>query len=106
MSTDWSANFASAGLDAMTAYDEILVPRLFDPWAEVLLDEVGVVPGASVLDVACGPGTVARRAAGRVGRWAHVTACDLSPDMLAAARGQAPPAGRPPPPSRQAPARA
>ena len=65
MSTDWSANFASAGLDAMTAYDEILVPRLFDPWAEVLLDEVGVVPGASVLDVACGPGTVARRAAGR-----------------------------------------
>ena len=104
MSTDWSANFASAGLDAMTAYDEILVPRLFDPWAEVLLDEVGVVPGASVLDVACGPGTVARRAAGRVGRWGHVTACDLSPDMLAVSQAKAPPADGAPITYRQCPA--
>jgi len=48
MSTDWSANFASAGLDAMTAYDEILVPRMFDDWAEMLLDGVGVAPGAAV----------------------------------------------------------
>ena len=67
VSADWSANFASASLDAMTVYDEILRPRLFDPWAEVLLDQVGVTPGASVLDVACGPGTVSRRAAARVG---------------------------------------
>src|SRR5947208_16889365 len=90
MSTDWSANFASAGLDAMTAYDEILVPRLFDPWAEVLLDEVGVASGASVLDVACGPGTVARRAAARVGPSGHVTGCDLSPAMLAVAAAKPP----------------
>ena len=79
MSTNWSANFASAGLDAMTAYDEILVPRMFDDWAELLLDGVGVGPGAAVLDVACGPGTVSRKAAKRLGTAGRVTACDLSP---------------------------
>jgi F420-0:gamma-glutamyl ligase len=36
--TDWGANFASASIDAMTAYDDILVPRRFDDWAETLLD--------------------------------------------------------------------
>jgi SAM-dependent methyltransferase len=87
--TDWGANFASAGVDAMTAYDEILVPRLFDPWAEVLLDEVGLPPGVAVLDVACGPGTVARLAAERVGGAGRVTACDLSPAMLAVAAAKA-----------------
>src|SRR5437588_12741476 len=96
MSTDWSANFASAGLDAMTAYDEILVPRLFDPWAEVLLDEVGVAPGCRVLDVACGPGTVARLAAVRVGPSGQATACDLSPARLAVGQAKAPPAAAAP----------
>ncbi len=81
-STDWGSNFAAAGVDAMIAYDEILVPRLFDPFADVLLDEVGVSPGLEVLDVACGPGTVARRVAQRLGRQGRVTACDLSPAML------------------------
>jgi len=81
-STDWGSNFAAAGVDAMTAYDEILVPRVFDPFADVLLDEVGVSPGLEVLDIACGPGTVARRVAQRLGPEGRVTACDLSPAML------------------------
>lgn len=80
--TDWNSNFATAGIDAMTAYDEVLVPRLFDPFADVLLNEVGVSPGLEVLDVACGPGTVARQVARRVGPEGRVTACDLSPAML------------------------
>ncbi len=78
----WGSNFAAAGVDSMTAYDEILVPRLFGPFADVLLDEVGVSPGLAVLDVACGPGTVARRVAQRLGPSGRVTACDLSPAML------------------------
>jgi SAM-dependent methyltransferase len=81
-STDWGASFASAGVDAMTAYDEILVPRLFDDWTEVLLDEVRVAPGSDVLDVACGPGTVTRKAALRAGPSGSVTGCDFSPAML------------------------
>jgi SAM-dependent methyltransferase len=104
MSTDWRANFASAGLDAMTAYDEILVPRLFDPWADLLLDEVGVAPGDAVLDVACGPGTVARRAAVRAGPTGSVTACDLSPAMLGLAAAKPPLEGAAPITYRQCPA--
>src|SRR5712691_102315 len=38
----WGTAFASAGLDAMAVYDQILVPRWFAPWAEMLLDAVGV----------------------------------------------------------------
>jgi SAM-dependent methyltransferase len=83
-SENWSASFASASVDAMTAYDAV-VPVMFAPWAEALLDEVGVAPGETVLDVATGPGTVARPAATRVGASGGVTACDLSPAMLAVA---------------------
>lgn len=84
----WIASFASASVDAMTVYDEILVPRMFAPWAELLLDEVAPAPGENVLDVATGPGTVARPAADRVGPTGSVTACDLSPSMLSIARGK------------------
>ena len=104
MSTDWGANFASAGLDAMTAYDEILVPRLFISWAHLLLDQVGVAPGASVLDVACGPGSVTRLVAGRVGRSGQVTGCDLSPAMLEVAQSKPPVSDGAPITYRQCPA--
>lgn len=88
--SDWGASFAAAGVDALTAYDEILVPRLFEPWATVLLDELNVSAGLTVLDVACGPGTVARLAASRVGPSGRVVACDLSPGMLAIAAAKPP----------------
>jgi ubiquinone/menaquinone biosynthesis C-methylase UbiE len=45
------------------AYDEVLVPRLFEPWALLLLDDADLHRNAVVLDVATGPGTVARLAA-------------------------------------------
>src|SRR5262249_52814969 len=32
------------------AYDEFLVPRLFEPWAKLLLDEAELRPGEFVLD--------------------------------------------------------
>jgi SAM-dependent methyltransferase len=82
---EWSRSFASAGVDAMEIYDRVLVPRMFEPWARLLLDELRVASGENVLDVACGPGTVARLAAQRVGVAGRVSACDLSPAMLAIA---------------------
>ncbi len=94
--TDWSANFAASGVDALSAYDEILVPRLFDPWGEVLLDQVGLSAGQAVLDVACGPGTMARLAAGRLGPSGQVTGCDLSPGMLELAAAKKPVEGAAP----------
>jgi SAM-dependent methyltransferase len=85
---DWGSNFAAAGVGAMTAYDEILVPRLFDPFADVLLDGIGVSTGLEILDVACGPGTVSRRVALLLGPEGRVTGCDLSPAMLEVAAGK------------------
>jgi ubiquinone/menaquinone biosynthesis C-methylase UbiE len=87
-SSNWSASFARTNLDVMRMYDEILVPRLFTSWARKLLDAVDVAPGEAVADVACGPGSVARLAAERVGAEGRVTACDLNPSMLEIARAK------------------
>jgi ubiquinone/menaquinone biosynthesis C-methylase UbiE len=70
------------------AYDEYLVPRCFEPWAKKLLDEVKLKSGEIVLDVATGPGTVARLAASRIGSLGHVFAIDLSKPMLDVARAK------------------
>lgn len=84
----WGASFAAASTRAMSFYDDIMVPRWFDPWARKLLDTVKLETGQAVLDVACGPGTVTRLAAQRVGPGGSVTGCDLSPAMLEIARSK------------------
>jgi ubiquinone/menaquinone biosynthesis C-methylase UbiE len=71
-------------------YDELLVPRLFGPWADLLLDAVALGEGERVLDVATGPGTAARAAARRVGPRGRVVATDRSASMLAVARAKPP----------------
>ena len=81
----WSAAFTGASASGMRTYDDVLVPRLFEPWGVLLLDVLDVRPGEAVLDVATGPGTVARLAAARVGPTGRVTGADLSPAMLALA---------------------
>jgi ubiquinone/menaquinone biosynthesis C-methylase UbiE len=73
------------------AYDELLVPRLFEPWAKLLLDEVGLQPGESILDVATGPGTVARLAAACVGPRGRIVATDIAEPMLDIAKGKTQP---------------
>lgn len=82
---DWAATFSGA---SMAAYEDTLVGPIFVPWAEHLLDRVGVREGESLLDVACGPGTVARLAAGRIGPTGSVVGCDLSGEMLSIARAK------------------
>jgi ubiquinone/menaquinone biosynthesis C-methylase UbiE len=69
-------------------YDEVMVPRLFEPWARVLLDHAELQRNAAVLDVATGPGTVARLAAGRIGPGGRVVAADISRPMLDVARSK------------------
>jgi SAM-dependent methyltransferase len=86
--SDWGASFANASTSAMSFYDEIMVPRWFDPWARLLLDKLNPESGQTVLDVACGPGTVTRLAAQRVGPNGSVAGCDLSPAMLELARSK------------------
>jgi SAM-dependent methyltransferase len=79
----WSAAFATASTDGMEAYEETLVGPMFTPWGEYLLDALTVTPGEHLVDVATGPGTVARLASARLGPSGHVLATDLSPAMLA-----------------------
>jgi SAM-dependent methyltransferase len=70
------------------AYEEVLVPRLFEPWALLLLDECNLRPNEVVLDVATGPGTVARIAAKRIGPGGRVVATDISRPMLEVANSK------------------
>ncbi len=72
------------------AYDDLLVPRIFAPWAEILLDLADVTTSLRVLDVATGSGPVARCAAQRIGLSGHVTATDISASMLDVARAKPP----------------
>ena len=87
---DWGVNFGGLTADAGRPYDEVLVPRMFEPWARLLADELAVAPGEAVLDVACGPGSATRVLAARVGPSGRVTGCDLSEGMLATARSKPP----------------
>ena len=84
----WAASFEAADIVAMQTYEDVLVPRLFTPWARLLLDRLDLQPGEALLDVACGPGTVTRPAAVEVGPDGLVTGVDLSPAMLAIALGK------------------
>jgi ubiquinone/menaquinone biosynthesis C-methylase UbiE len=70
------------------AYDEFFVPRLFEPWAKLLLDEIAPREGQALIDVATGPGTVARLAALRLGSQGRVVATDIAPAMLNIARAK------------------
>lgn len=67
-------------------YERLLVGPLFRPWAEVLLDHVGIASGERVLDLACGTGIVARLANQRLRKTGHVVGIDLSEQMLAVGR--------------------
>ncbi|WP_181391924.1 class I SAM-dependent methyltransferase [Deinococcus irradiatisoli] len=75
-----------AALDSARTYQRSMVPVMFMTWVAALLDAAGVTAGSRVLDVACGPGTVARQAAERVGPGGAVSALDLNPAMLEVAR--------------------
>jgi ubiquinone/menaquinone biosynthesis C-methylase UbiE len=70
-------------------YESYMVPVLFAPSAERLIELARLRAGERVLDVGCGTGIVARRAAPRVGTDGRVTGLDLSPGMLAVARSVA-----------------
>ena len=72
-------------LGAAVGYDELFAraTRLFIP---SLLRAAHLAPGQNVLDVATGTGAAAQAAAEIVGRSGSVTAGDISPSMLDAAR--------------------
>lgn len=68
------------------AYHQHLFEAIFERMAPVLLDALALAQAERVLDVACGPGSVTRLAARRVGATGRVAGCDISDDMLAIGR--------------------
>ena len=72
----------SFGGSVADGYREYLEPVIFRPWAERLVDFVGVEEGDTVLDVAAGTGVVSRAAAARVRAGGTVIASDVSDAML------------------------
>lgn len=72
---------------AADAYDDILVPAIFDPWAAEVTRRMGD-PGGTAVDVACGTGVLAGFLldAG----WTHVIGVDLSWPMLERAADRTP----------------
>ena len=79
--------------NAPEVYERDLVPAVFGPWAQVVVDFADLQSGDRVLDVACGTGVVARLAAERVGERGTVVAVDLNSGMLAVARSLPAPRG-------------
>ena len=71
-------------------YERYFVPKIATPVSVALLEAAALRPGERVLDVACGTGLIARRAAERVGPSGTVTGLDLSPDMIEVARAVSP----------------
>ena len=74
-------------------YEEFFVPGMFRPLADQLLRIAAPQRGSTVLDLACGTGIVARRAAPRIGDSGRIVALDLRPGMIAAASAIASPEG-------------
>jgi ubiquinone/menaquinone biosynthesis C-methylase UbiE len=68
------------------AYEQLLVPSIFGPWARAVLRAHPPARGTAVLDVACGTGIGARVAAGLVGPSGRVVGVDADDGMLAVAR--------------------
>jgi SAM-dependent methyltransferase len=83
---NWGNAYRTGSADAMAAYRDTLLEPVFRPWADLLLNATQLRPGERLLDVATGPGTVAQAAAAALGPSGRVTACDISPAMLAIAR--------------------
>lgn len=71
---------------AAKAYERYMVPLMFAPGAQFLVELAAPKAGERLLDVACGTGIVARTAASRVGDAGKVAGLDASESMLKVAR--------------------
>lgn len=75
--------------DSGPRYATAGAPLLCAPTA-LALDRLGLAPGRDVVDLACGPGTIALPAAREVGAGGSVTGVDLAERQLEIARRDAP----------------
>jgi ubiquinone/menaquinone biosynthesis C-methylase UbiE len=86
-------NWGSTPSGASRSYQEYMVPAMFLPLAERMIELAEVVEGDRALDVACGTGSLTRMLAATVGTDGRVAAVDLSAEMVAVARELGSPSG-------------
>ncbi len=77
-----SGDFSFGDSSVANAYDDGLVPALFEPWAARLIEEHQPWAGRQVLDLATGTGVVARLLAEQVGSAGCVLGSDINREML------------------------
>ena len=77
-----SDEFSFSDYSVAHAYDDVLVPILFEPWANALIDSYRPWEGRRVLDLATGTGIVSRLLAKEVGQSGSVLGTDLNAEML------------------------
>ena len=73
-------------IDAARAYESLFVPALFGQRTEVMAAAVQLQYGQSVLDVACGTGSLAAQVSAGVGPNGYVAGLDPNRGMLAVAK--------------------
>lgn len=71
-------------------YEQHMVPAIIAAWVPALVELLSLRPGQSVLDVACGTGSVTRHILGQVGSEGHVVGLDVNSTMLEMANRIAP----------------
>jgi SAM-dependent methyltransferase len=77
VSTTWQLASTAAG-----HYQAVLVPAILGPFAQALVEAIGVAEGEMVVDIGCGTGAAARAAARRTGPGGRVVGVDINDGML------------------------
>jgi ubiquinone/menaquinone biosynthesis C-methylase UbiE len=81
-----SPNAYTLSGSAAEMYEHNMVPAIFKPFADDLLEFADLTQGETVLDVACGTGIVSRLAWPKVAPKGRVVGLDVNPKMLEVAR--------------------
>jgi ubiquinone/menaquinone biosynthesis C-methylase UbiE len=82
---DKPREFSFGDSSVATAYDKVLVPLLFIPWAEKLVESFHPWEGKHILDLATGTGVLAEKLFTETGDKGKITGVDINPEMLAMA---------------------
>jgi ubiquinone/menaquinone biosynthesis C-methylase UbiE len=85
--SDRASEFIAEVAKGAALYERALVPCLFGPFAEDLIEKAALREGERLLDLGCGTGIIARLAARRVGDSGHVVGLDPNRGFLDVARG-------------------
>jgi ubiquinone/menaquinone biosynthesis C-methylase UbiE len=88
MAEETESGFQLSG-SAPERYERYVAP-IMAPFVEAVVDAVDLIPGATVLDLACGTGFAARVAAARVGPAGRVFGADPNESMLKVAEAHHP----------------